>query len=145
MSASRKGTTVTTTSETITSTLHLDLPAPTREALTRAISALLGCVETCNACAAACLREPDLDTMRACIATDLDCAAICETAAGVLARFDGTLRQDTRALLAACVAACKTCGEECAKHAKHHEHCKVCAEACRQCEDACRDLLTELS
>lgn len=136
---------MTTTTETIIATLHLDLPVVAREALTRAITTTLGCVQTCNACAAACLRESDVDSMRSCIATDLDCAAICETTAGVLARFDGTMRPDVRALLEACIVACKTCADECATHAAHHEHCRVCADACRQCEDACRDLLAELS
>ncbi len=136
---------MTTTSETITSTLKLDLAVVAREALTRAISTCLGCVQTCNACAAACMRESDVESMRHCIATDLDCAAICETTAGVLSRFDGTLRPEIKALLEACIAACKSCGDECASHAGHHAHCKVCADACRQCEDACRDLLSELS
>lgn len=83
--------------------------------------------------------------MRTCIATDLDCAAVCQTTAGVLARFDGTLRADTKSLLEACILACKTCADECARHASHHGHCRVCAEACRQCEDACRNLLTQLA
>jgi hypothetical protein len=129
----------------MTATLHLDLPAPQHEALNRAITTLLACVETCNACAGACLREPDVAKMRHCIATDLDCAAICETTVGMLARFDGTLRQDQKALLETCIVACRTCGDECASHAAHHDHCKVCADACRQCEDACRDLLAALA
>lgn len=135
---------MTATSESVTSALGLNLSAPAHEALNRAISTLLGCVETCNACAAACLRESNVDEMRNCIATDLDCAAVCATTVGVLARFDGKLRADTRKLLEACIAACKTCGDECASHASHHDHCRICADACRQCEDACRNLLTEL-
>ena len=36
--------------------------------------------------------------------------------------------------------ACRACGDECEKHAAHHEHCRLCAEVCRRCEQACRDL-----
>jgi hypothetical protein len=34
-----------------------------------------------------------------------------------------------------------TCAEECERHAEHHDHCRVCAEACRRCEEACSALL----
>ena len=42
----------------------------------------------------------------------------------------------TRPLLEACVAICKSCGDECERHARHHEHCRVCEQACRQLLDA---------
>jgi hypothetical protein len=135
---------MTTVSEATVSTLHLDLPAPAREALQRAIEACLTCVETCTACADACLREEDLESLRACILTDLDCAEICDTTAKLLARSGGAQVGVTRAMLNACIAACHVCGRECAKHAGHHQHCRVCAEACQICEDACRDLLAQL-
>jgi hypothetical protein len=38
--------------------------------------------------------------------------------------------------LEACVAICKSCGDECERHARHHEHCRVCEQACRQFLDA---------
>jgi hypothetical protein len=44
----------------------------------------------------------------------------------------------------ACLEACRTCGEECERHADHHDHCRVCAEACRRCEQACEDALSAL-
>jgi hypothetical protein len=47
----------------------------------------------------------------------------------------------TRPLLEACAAICKTCGDECERHARMHEHCRVCAEVCRRCELACREFL----
>jgi len=47
-------------------------------------------------------------------------------------------------LLEACVAICKSCGDECERHAQMHEHCRVCAEACRRCEQACRQLLAAM-
>jgi Domain of Unknown Function (DUF326) len=30
------------------------------------------------------------------------------------------------------------------RHARMHEHCRVCAQACRRCEQACRELLVTL-
>ena len=51
----------------------------------------------------------------------------------------------TRLLLQACVAVCKSCGDECEMHAQMHAHCRVCAEACRRCEEACRNLLGAIS
>ena len=44
----------------------------------------------------------------------------------------------------ACAAACRACGDECERHAQHHEHCRVCAESCRRCEEGCNRLLQAL-
>jgi hypothetical protein len=46
-----------------------------------------------------------------------------------------------RPLLEACVAICKSCGDECERRARHFQHCRVCAEACRRCEQACQEFL----
>lgn len=127
------------------STLQLDLPAPAREALGRAIQSCQACAAACTACAAGCLAESEIAEMRECIASDLDCADICDTTARVLMRAGGAKPEMTRALLEACMVACRACGAECAEHAAAHDHCKICAEACRTCEDACRDLLAQLS
>jgi hypothetical protein len=50
----------------------------------------------------------------------------------------------TRPLLEACVAICKSCGDECGRHAAMHEHCRVCEQACRRCEQACGELLNAM-
>jgi len=50
-----------------------------------------------------------------------------------------------RPLLESCVAICRSCGDECERHAPRHAHCRVCAEACRRCEQACRALLAALA
>jgi hypothetical protein len=48
--------------------------------------------------------------------------------------------------LEACIAVCKSCGDECELHAQHGmEHCRVCAEECRSCEQACNELLQAIS
>ncbi|MGW7436771.1 four-helix bundle copper-binding protein [Streptomyces sp. NPDC054849] len=39
---------------------------------------------------------------------------------------------------------CKTCADECGRHANMHEYCRVCAEACRSCEQACNEPLGAL-
>jgi hypothetical protein len=52
----------------------------------------------------------------------------------------------TRPQLEACIAACKSCGDECEKQAQRGmEHCRVCAEQCRICEQACNELLQAIA
>jgi hypothetical protein len=51
----------------------------------------------------------------------------------------------TKPLVEACVAICKSCGDECERHAPHMAHCRVCGESCRRCEKACRDLLAAIA
>ena len=112
--------------------------------LAAAIDALSDCVQACNADNAADLAEPDVTEMVRCIRLCLDCADICAAAAGVISRqadYDATV---TRPLLEACVASCKSCGDECERHARMHAHCRVCEQACRRCEQACRELLAAL-
>lgn len=112
--------------------------------LARAIDALVACSQACTACADACLSEDMVAELRACIRTNLDCADVCETTARVLSRQTSYNADVTRAVLQACVEVCRACGAECASHADHHEHCRVCAEACRACEEACSELLTAI-
>ncbi len=116
-----------------------------RSALGRTIDALLACAEACTACADACLSEEMVAELTKCIRTNLDCADICGTSARVLSRHTGYDANITRALLEACAVACKSCGDECVRHAEMHEHCRICAEACRACEQACRDLVATIS
>ena len=109
--------------------------------LAAASDALSDCAQACNADVDADLSEQNLTEMVACIRLCLDCADICTATIGVTSRqahYDASV---TRPLLEACVAICKSCGDECERHARHHEHCRVCAEACRRCERACRELL----
>lgn len=110
-------------------------------ALAACIDACAECATTCTACADACLVEDSVADLTDCITTDLACADICATTARVLTRRTGAADDLTRALLETCAAACRACGDECAQHESHHEHCAVCAAACRRCEQACRDLL----
>ncbi|WP_324651070.1 four-helix bundle copper-binding protein [Georgenia sp. H159] len=112
--------------------------------LARTIDTLVACSQACTACADACLSEDMVAELRACIRTNLDCADVCDTAARVLSRQTSYNADVTRAVLQACVEVCRACGTECASHADHHEHCRVCAEACRSCEEVCSQLLAAI-
>ena len=126
--------------DTYPATMNVD-----KTVLSAAIEQALNCFQTCTACADACLSEKMVADLATCIRSNLDCAAVCATTVQVLSRHTGYDANITRAQLAACIAACKACGDECAAHAEMHDHCKVCAEACRACEQACQDLLDAIS
>lgn len=83
--------------------------------------------------------------MNKCIRLDLDCADQYVTAGRVLSRQTEYDANVTQTVLEACAQLCKTCGDECSRHAAQHEHCRVCAEACRRCEDACRRVLNAIA
>ena len=112
-----------------------------RGLLAHCIEACVDCAQACTACADACLGEDMVAELTSCIRIDLDCADVCETTGRVLSRQTGYDAELTRAVLLACAQACRSCGDECERHASMHEHCKVCAEACRRCEQACRAVL----
>jgi hypothetical protein len=109
--------------------------------LAATIDALNDCAQACIADTDADLGEQNVAEMVKCIRLCLDCVDVCTATVGVTSRqaeFDPNV---AKPLLEACVAICKSCGDECERHAQMHEHCRVCAEACRRCEQACRELL----
>jgi hypothetical protein len=114
------------------------------DALVRCIEECVACAATCTSCADACLGEEGVRDLVRCIRTNLDCADVCEATGRVLARQTAADPVLQRSLLAACLDACRICAEECARHADHHEHCRVCAEACRRCLEACDELLSTI-
>jgi hypothetical protein len=118
------------------------LPAgPERTALARCIDKCLACAATCTVCADACLSEDDIPELVRCIGLDLNCSDVCSATANVLARQGALEAGYVRRLVEACLDICRRCGRECKRHAEHHEHCRICAEACRACADACETLL----
>lgn len=125
-------------------TYPADLGGVDRDRLARCIEECFTCAQTCTACADACLSEPQVAALTRCIRENLDCADICETTGRVLSRHTGYDANLTRAVLEACAMACRSCGDECDRHAGRHEHCRVCAEACRRCEQACHELIATL-
>jgi uncharacterized membrane protein len=109
--------------------------------LAATIDALSDCAQACRADVDDDLGEQNLSDMVLCVRLCLDCADICTAAIGVISRQTARDASVARPLLEACAAACKSCGDECERHAQMHAHCRVCAEACRRCEQACRELL----
>lgn len=109
--------------------------------LAATIDALTDCAQACTADADDDLSESNVAELVKCVRLCLDCADICATTAGVTSRqteFDSSV---SRPLLQACIASCKSCGDECGRHATMHAHCRVCEQACRRCEQACKKLL----
>jgi hypothetical protein len=113
--------------------------------LIECIEACLDCAQSCTACADACLGEAEPAPLVRCIRTCLDCSDVCATTGRVLSRQTEFEADVARAVLEACAQACRTCGAECERHAGHHEHCRVCAEACLRCERACTGALSALA
>ena len=107
-----------------------DLGAVDRTALMDCIEACFECAQACTACADACLSEEMVRDLAKCIRTNLDCADICGATGNVLSRHTGYDASLTRAMLRACATACKSCGDECERHASMHAHCRICADAC---------------
>lgn len=116
-----------------------------RDLLARTVEALVACSQACTGCADACLSEEMVAELRTCIRSNLDCADICDATARMLSRHTGYDADLTRAQLQACAQACRSCGDECARHAEAHGHCRICAEACRACEEACNELVAAIS
>ena len=115
-----------------------------KDSLVRCIEACFDCAQSCSACADACLGEQQIDMLRRCIRLNMDCADVCIATGRVLSRQQHPDVGLVRAQLESCMLACRACGDECAKHASQHEHCRVCADACRACAKACEDAIAAL-
>ena len=111
--------------------------------LAAAIDAISDCAQACIADTDADLSEQNVTEMVRCIRLCQDCTDVCTATAAVISRPADYDADVARPLLQACVAICKSCGDECERHA-HMQHCRICAEACRRCERACRELLDAL-
>ena len=114
------------------------------EALVECIEACFDCAQACTACADACLGEQDIQTLIRCIRLCLDCTGVCEATGKIMSRQTAFDAEMARSALDACARACRICGDECERHADHHEHCRVCAEACRRCEQVCNNVLSAI-
>ncbi len=110
-----------------------------------AIDAINDCAQACTADVDADLSEHNVAEMITCIRLCLNCTDVCTAAVGVISRRAAGDMSVAKPLLEACVAICKTCGDECERHAQMHEHCRLCAEACLRAEQACRELLNALA
>ena len=112
-----------------------------RDALLRCIEECRECAASCTACADASLAENDLPHLVRVVRLCLDCADVCDATSRVVIRQTAPDLRALCAILEACATICADCAEECQRHASHHEHCRVCADACRRCRRACDDLL----
>jgi hypothetical protein len=115
------------------------------------LDALVRCIESCGACAAACTSCADADLGEAgvqdlvrCIRSCLDCADVCDATGRIVTRQTASDVGVVRAALESCLMASRACRAECEHHAEHHEHCRICAEVCGRCEQACEDLLASI-
>jgi hypothetical protein len=97
--------------------------------------------ESCTVCADACLGEQGVGQLTACIRQCLDCAAICEATARIVARQTASRPELQRRQIEACIAACATCADACGAHAQQHDHCRLCRDTCLACAALCKDLL----
>ncbi len=116
---------------------HPNVGGVVNAALVACIEACFDCAQTCTTCADACLSEPDVIELRQCIRLCLDCAGICVATGSVVSRRPEGDDPILTRVVETCAEVCRLCAEECARHAKHHVHCRVSAEVCRQCEQAC--------
>ncbi len=113
--------------------------------LAECIEACFDCAQSCTACSDACLGEEDVASLVKCVRDDLDCADVCAATGPVLSRPSQPAGTVVWGILEACSASCGQCGDTCAEHADHHEHCRACMEACRRRESACNNLLSEMA
>ena len=116
---------------------HPDVKGNVNDRLIECIEQCYDCAQACTVCADACLGEDSVRHLTQCIRLNLDCADICAAAGPIASRRTGSNEEVLASVLQTCALACRTCGDECAKHAKQHEHCKICAETCERCADAC--------
>ena len=98
------------------------------------IAACSNCVVTCELCASACMREPNVEEMLSCIKLDLECASICRTAV----QFMTLESNHANSICQLCADVCIACAEECEKH--HNDHCRECAVICRECAAECMSM-----
>ncbi|HEY3208099.1 MAG TPA: four-helix bundle copper-binding protein [Gaiellaceae bacterium] len=115
-----------------------------RDVLLRCIDECFDCAATCTSCADACLGEPDVTELVRCVRLCLDCADACDTTGRIVTRQTEPDLGVVRAVVEACATACRACGDECERHAAHHEHCRISAQVCRRCERACNDLIAAI-
>src|SRR5207237_8459861 len=99
--------------------------------LAATVDALNDCAQACAADVDADLSEQNLAEMVSCIRLCLQCTDLCTATVSVLSRPTEYDPNVTRPLLEACLAICKSCGDEGEHHAHLHDHRRLRASACR--------------
>ncbi len=118
---------------------HPQAAGVVNDALVQCIEACFDCTQACMSCADACLAEDHSSRLARCIRLGLDCADACAATGAVLTRRTAATSALMVQMLETCADFCRLCADECDRHASHHAHCRLCAEACRQCERACHE------
>lgn len=113
----------------------------THQQIKNCVDACIACATTCNYCAVSSLEEDKVQHLTKCIRLDLECAAICITAAELMSVESPFSKE----LCHLCATICNACAEECEKHAAMGmEHCKECAEVCRTCAKETMEIYKKL-
>jgi hypothetical protein len=131
---------MTTGAATILNAYPAGLAGIDEDALVMCLQECLNCASAATSCADACLADPDRAELARCVGTALVCADIAETTAWTVSRLSCRDAAVVRAILVACVGACRSCYDECRTHALSHEYCRICGDACHRCAHACREL-----
>lgn len=124
---------------------HPHVRGNTNDALIRCVEACYDCAQACIACADACMGEQMIAQLTQCIRLNLDCADVCTATGALGSRRTGSDELILKRMIETSAEACRLCGDECAKHAGEHEHCRICADVCRQCEQLCRQAADTIS
>ncbi|GGM43179.1 four-helix bundle copper-binding protein [Dactylosporangium sucinum] len=117
-------------------------PQVSSERLAAVIDELAACEEAVTACAAAMVAEDDVRVLQDAIIRDLNCADVVAATRRVVTRGGDAVLLSS--LLETCVTACEHSAELCAKHAHHHDHCRLCSQATARCAEMCREVLRGL-
>ncbi|MBD0748087.1 hypothetical protein [Streptomyces sp. CBMA152] len=114
------------------------------ELLAQIVDVLAECEQAVTACAAGMLAEKDADELRAAISQDQDCADVTAATRRVLTRGSSHDPALLTAQVQACLIACRRSHDLCEQHTRHHEHCRLCADATGRAADTCREVLVAL-
>lgn len=112
-----------------------------RKKLEAAILGLAEAGQAAASCGDAILSANLLKDMTACLRTCLDATDVAEAAVRVLSRATAYDPAVTGRVLEAAVAVLDRCGDECARHASMHMHCRICSETCRRASAAAQEML----
>jgi hypothetical protein len=93
------------------------------------------CQDHCLACIQHCLRSGGMHAEARHIRTLFDCSALCDAAAGFLARQSDFHPR----VCAVCAEQCDLCAASC-ERIKDDEEMRACALVCRRCAETCRAL-----
>jgi len=78
--------------------------------------------------------EADIKMMADCIRLDMECSALCYSAAQLMSLGSDKAKE----VCMICARACDECGNECGKHKT--DHCQACAAACKACAEECKKM-----